>query len=145
MTEYSDGIQCFKEALILHLKAFRLNCVLGNSYADLSERLARNTTFTLLNATPKDSPWEGVDLIKTVSESAEVYLDPMEDAINDFAKYSINAVKRDDVASRTRLRMKALRELMSQKDRWLSSTTSENVLKVLLASDVLLTRVSKRS
>jgi hypothetical protein len=118
---------------------------LANSYAELSERLARNTTFTLLNATPKDSPWEGIDLIKNISESAEVYLDPMEDAIKKFVKYSVNAVKRDDVASRTRLRMKALRELMSQKDRWLSSTASENVLKALLAADVLLARVSKRS
>jgi hypothetical protein len=69
----------------------------------------------------------------------------MEDAIKEFVKYSVNAVKRDDVAGRTRLRMKALRELMGQKDRWRSSTASENVLKALLAADVLLARVSKRS
>ena len=131
--------------MILHLKAFRLNCISGNSYADLSERLARNTTFTLLNALPKDSPWEGIDAIRSVGEFSDVYLDPTEDAIWEFVKYSVIVIKREDIANRTRLRIKALIDLIGRKELWLSRTTSENVLKVLQAGDVVLARVTKGS
>ena len=36
-TEYVDGIRCIRKSLGLHLKAFRLNCLTGSTFANSSE------------------------------------------------------------------------------------------------------------
>jgi hypothetical protein len=127
-TDYVDAIRCIRESLGLHLRAFRLNCLAGNTYADVSENLARNTMFTLFNAMPRESPWEHIDVIRSLCESKDVYLDPIEDVVQEFVSVTVSFIKRTDVANRTRQRLKGLPDVLSSKELWLSSGTSQRVV-----------------
>ena len=104
-TDPTDALQCYKDALLLHLKAFRLNCVTGTRYVESSEKYARNTLFAFFNAIARDSPWSVVMLFRDLTEAKEVYLDPIEDAVAEFLSVA-GSIRREDVALRTRQRLR---------------------------------------
>jgi hypothetical protein len=130
VTDYVDGVKCIRDSLGLHLKAFRLNCLSGSSYADNSEAYARNTTFTLFNAL-RDAPWEQADVIRTLVESKDIFLDPIEDAVRELAIVTLPSIKREDVLNRTRQRLKGLADVVARSDLWLSTGAHNRVTDLI--------------
>lgn len=137
-TDYVDGVQCIREALGLHLRAFRLNCLLGSTYANSSETFARNTIFTLFNAL-KDSPWEQVDVIRSLSEAKDIYLDPIEDAVRELTAITMPTIKIEDVAQRTKQRLKGLPEVLARGELWLSTGSQKRVFELIRLGEKTLT------
>jgi Putative DNA-binding domain len=137
-TDYVDGIRCIRESLGLHLKAFRLNCLAGSTFADSSESFGRNTTFTLFNAL-RDFPWEQVDVIRSLCESKDIYLDPIEDAVREFATITLPLLRVDDIANRVRQRLKGLPDLLSRNELWLSTGAKTRVLEIIRHAEKTLT------
>ena len=138
-----DAIECFRESLKLHLKAFRLNCLAGTVYADSSENYARNTIFTLFNVL-KTSPWEQISVIRSLLDSKDIYLDPIEDAVREYATITLPSIKRDDLASRTRQRLKGLPEVLAHNDLWLSSSCQQRVVHLIREAEKILAEKSKK-
>jgi hypothetical protein len=142
-TDSTDALQCFQEALVLHLRAFRLNCATGTRYVELSERYARNTMFALFNAIPKDSPWRVIEVFKTLTDVKEVYLDPIEDVVVEFILVA-RSIRREDVAIKTRQRIKALIDLF-RPEQWLSNTVRQRAIGSLKTADEILLKIGGRN
>jgi hypothetical protein len=142
-TEYVDGIRCIREALGLHLKAFRLNCLTGSAFADSSESLGRNTTFTLFNAL-RDFPWDQVDVVRSLCDSKDIYLDPIEDAVRDLSTITLPSIRVNDVANRVGQRIKGLPEVMSRGDLWLSTGAKTRVTGLIREAEKALAERLKK-
>jgi hypothetical protein len=141
-TDSTDAFRCYETALLLHLKAFRLNCVVGSRFVDLSEKYARNTLFSMFNLIAKDNPWRIVDLFRTIGEAKEVYLDPIEDAVTEFLSVAKD-IRRSDVAAKTRQKLKGLNELL-RPELWLSNTARQRVIANLKTADDVLAKLGRR-
>jgi hypothetical protein len=142
-TDPTDALQCYREALLLHLKAFRLNCIAGTRYAELSEKYARNTSLSFSHVTAKESPWAIIELFRTLSDAKEVYLDPVEDAVAKFLTLT-TSIRREDVAARTRQRLKSLTEFL-RPELWLSSSVRQRIIENLKAADEVLAKVGRKN
>ena len=142
-TDYTEAVQSFREALGLHLRAFRLNCLSANPMAEVSERFARNTMFTLFHISPKDAPWEIIDEIRTLAEGKDLNLDPIESPLVEFLNTTVVNAKRLDIVNRTRARLRSLLEGLSRKELWLANNSCQRVMDSIKNTESTLSRLLK--
>ncbi|MQY50086.1 AAA family ATPase [Rhizobiales bacterium RZME27] len=126
VTDPSDALKDLAEALRLHLRAYRLYCIAGDSRAENSERYARSTGFQLLNTLGRSSvPWEFLEIVETLGRAGDGYLDPLEDPIFEAAAHVIKTPLKAEAISRTRQRVRLAIDSLSTDRHWLSKSVQE--------------------
>lgn len=69
-------------------------------------------------------------MIRSLSESKDIYLDPIEDAVREFATIALPSIKVEDIANRTKQRLKGLREVLARSELWLSTGSQKRVVEL---------------
>jgi len=127
-----DALKDMQEALRLHLRGFRLRVSVGDSWADASEKYARNTAFQLFGILAKsDVPWEFIDIVDSVAKGGEIYLDPIENPIEDATALVLRTAIRPDVIARTKQHFRGLSATLDVDKVWLSDFARERTLQAI--------------
>jgi hypothetical protein len=135
-TDYQDAIKCIYESLALHLRSFRLNCLSASSYTDYTERASRNTAFDLLRANVrKDTPWEALDHVASLAALNDVFLDPIEGALEEFLANISSLPRRPDLVGRVRPKLKIVQDLFAARDRWLEPEAGRRCTELVKVAD----------
>ena len=125
-----------QEALILHLRAFKLNCNAGSRFADYSENYARNTAYTLLgNCMRHNEGWEVLDRIQALVGQKEIFLDPVAGPLVDTLNEINRVVKRADAGNRARQRLKGLPDAIGARDLWLEADQGRRIAEAVRGLD----------
>ncbi|MDX0427369.1 AAA family ATPase [Sinorhizobium medicae] len=125
-TDPSDALKDLREALRLHLRAYKLYCTAGDIRAENSERYARSTGFQLLNTLAKSTvPWEFLDVIESIGRAGDGYVDPLEDPISEAAAFVVKNPQKVEAVSRTRQRLRSAIDALSNEKHWLSQSARE--------------------
>lgn len=143
-TDATDAIKSLRDALLLHLRVFKVQCVTGNARADITEKYARNTTYTLFNVLGKEAPWDAFDAIRGMMECKDVYLDPVEEPVRQLLLEVSVHLKGPDLIGRMRQKLKAFNEGLARKDLWLVTGTRQAVIDATRSCDVALAEGQRR-
>jgi hypothetical protein len=145
-TEPLDAQKQMLEALSLHLKAFRLNCVAGDYRADVSETYARNTAFSLFALTVRTAePWEIFDQTRQLLEQGDLFADPLENPLREAVAAILRSSQSAEVSNRIRARIRAALDAAGDRARWLDRESSNRVAELLKAAEKSLQQRSARS
>lgn len=131
-TDPIDAQKDLYEALVLHLRAFRLNSLRGDTRAAISEEYARNTAWQWFQLALKtNQQGEFFDRLRQLLASKDVFFDPIETP----AIETIERLERLPMAIETLQRFKAktkgLPELMSHRDSWLDQNVSRRLVEAV--------------
>jgi hypothetical protein len=135
-TDQVDAQKDFGEALILHLRAFKLNALRGEAHMDVSEQYARNTARQWFEfAVRGDAPWELLDRVRQIAGQQDIFLDPIHLPFIDYVGRLERTALRTEVANRIRNRIKGVPELLARRDSWLDPTIGRHMEEVVRAFD----------
>ncbi|MCZ4346441.1 RNA-binding domain-containing protein [Devosia neptuniae] len=129
-TDPTEAMKDFSEALRLHLRAFRL-CVLSSDFAaDIIERYARGTGFSLANMVSRSStPWEFFDILDQLCRQKDIHLDPILDPIIYSLQEFLQRPHPPESSARMRNRLRGFAHTAASNELWLSRSVQEAVLK----------------
>jgi hypothetical protein len=135
-TDSTDARKNFGEALLLHLRAFRLNCDRGDTNSERSEEFGINTAYQWFNlALRGDNPWEIFDQARTLSGAVDIYLDPVEKPFEQAVDRLARMPGDRDAVSRSKARAKGLADTLSARKLWLDPAVGEHLARVMREFD----------
>ena len=126
-TDPVDAKSKMGKSLSLHLRAFRLNCIRRDIYAEVSEGYGRNTARQWFSFSIASSePWDIFDQVRELVATKDVYLDPIEIPFCQ-ALHLLNRIPiRSDNGNRFKNKLKGLVDQLSGRDLWLDTVKSSN-------------------
>lgn len=77
---YSDpeaAIRGFRESLLLHFRAFKLNALNGSAMLGVSEKYAQSTSDQWIRLISENGKWEPLSAVRSLQEESDGYLDPL--------------------------------------------------------------------
>ncbi|MGH6988023.1 MAG: hypothetical protein ACRED9_14445 [Caulobacteraceae bacterium] len=129
------------DAIKLHLRAFRINCINGDYRAEVSDEYGRNTCFFLLGSVQRgETPWEVADLIRSIVTTRDVYLDPIYEPVMGVLRYWSRAAIFPRQTARIRAALRGLPELISARELWLVGDSMRRLVNALRETDQNLSR-----
>lgn len=143
-TEPNEAMKCFAQAIALHLKAFRSNCLDANPYADHCERYAMVSAHSLFIMRSRSlSPWQLIDDFIDISKETELYLDPIEGPFLQSLNSTLKNPTKNETLHRMRQRLRTLSGT-TRADRWMSSETERKFDTALIAIDDTIQQLIRR-
>jgi ABC-type oligopeptide transport system ATPase subunit len=125
-TDQTDAHNDFMEALNLHLKTFRFNSLRGDIRTERSEDYARNTAHQWFDLILKsDAPWEIFERVRKLTNTKDVFLDPIEKPLTSVMERILRTHSRPEVINRIRNNLKGLPEALERREQWLDRTVSQ--------------------
>jgi hypothetical protein len=127
-TDPTDAEHDFQMALVLHLRAFRLNGLRGDARIDVSEEYARNTAYQwFLLAAQGIHPWEFFDRVRHLLAEKDIFLDPIERPMVDVIARLERMAMSIEAVNRFKTKIRGLPELLGQRQAWLDANVSRQL------------------
>lgn len=144
-TDQIDAHNDFMEALILHLKTFRLNSLRGDIRTERSEEYARNTAHQWFDLILKgDEPWDIFERFKKLLNTRDIFLDPLENPL----KAAMDRLKRThlryEAINRIRNYIKGLADELDGREQWLDRMVSQYLKDAIRSFDQAMVERLKR-
>ncbi|MDW4551737.1 putative DNA binding domain-containing protein [Defluviimonas sp. D31] len=136
------SLKVFRDSLLLHLKAFKINALSGSPMLDVSEKYARNTSDQWFRLLSEEEKWIPLQSLAVLERDSDGYLDPISEP---FILY-LGRMTRSALFSGERARMhnQAKSLLMHTFDgkKWMDTTIVPRIVESL-TSLVEATKVKK--
>lgn len=127
------GLKGFRESVMLHLRAFKLNALSASPMTDISEKYAKSTADQWLSLLSKGNKWNVIVALKQLESDCDGYLDPVAEPFNN----QLRRIGRSALFSAERSRIhnesKKLLAAGFDKRKWMDTTLSPAISKELSA------------
>lgn len=121
----------FRESLLLHFRAFKMNVATGSPMLQVSEKYARNTADQWIRLIANTGKWEPLVEIISLEKDSDGYLDPISSPfISHLDALARNAYFPAE-KSRTNNAVKKLISHSFDKGKWMDTTVVPDILKSL--------------
>jgi len=143
-TDTVDAERDLKQALMLHLFAYKINIDEGHYWSASTFEYAKNTAYNLLDIpfrTP--APWEVVDTMIGCLKMEGTYADPLETPLKETLVRIVATSTRPEIAHRYRNKLKPLENVISRDANWADVALRDSVVAHIRQTDEALATKSK--
>jgi hypothetical protein len=142
-TEPTDAKKDFLDALLIHLKVFKLNSLNDNKFRNNSEAYANQSARYLFQLSSSESVGGVFDSLRDVASTKDVYLDPIRHSLLD----QINHLPRTNLNNATvnilKNKIRGIANLLGVDEQWLNKIDRDELRAAIVEYEALLKSIGK--